>query len=261
MKKDMICFDIDGTLRDNVVHRVSESTLYTLQQLRQNGYKLVVATGRGVDSLKKTGLIDIFSFDGYVCNNGQTVLDQDLNILSETYLSHNAICEVMKIAKELDLAVVLKGKERIITKEADEYVKESARFFNSIIPNVGEYTGQLGEAMIVYGPKGYDYAPFLGVKDVEVLPGESTYADITIKSVSKQTGIKTLMSLYGCETYIAFGDSLNDVIMFQGARVSIAMGQGNEYLKSIATYVALSIEQDGIYHACLDLGYIKGERK
>ena len=42
--------------------------------------------------------------------------------------------------------------------------------------------------------------------------------------------------------------------MFKHAYISVAMGQGNPLLKEIATYVTTSIDDDGIYKACLHLG-------
>ena len=53
------------------------------------------------------------------------------------------------------------------------------------------------------------------------------------------------------EGYVAFGDSLNDVEMFKHASISIAMGQGNQQLKEMATFITTSIDNDGILNACL----------
>lgn len=256
MQKTMICFDVDGTLQDTVHHQVCESTLKALKQLKENGYYIIISSGRGVDSLKRTGIMEKADWDGYVCNNGQVVLDANEKELFHGALSPETVKETLKIAKELDYAVVLKSQPRIISKEPDEYVKESQRFFNNVIPPQGEYIGQEVAAMIVYGPKGYDYAPFFDIDGLTVLPGESTYADLTIAGISKATGIQKLMEQYKCNQSIAFGDSLNDVDMFRYADISVAMGQGNEKLKQMATYVTDAIENDGIYKACLHLKLI-----
>lgn len=258
MKKPMLCFDIDGTLRDNVNHQVSDSTLYTLHELKKVGYKLVISTGRGVDSLTGTGLMDMLDWDGYVCNNGQIILNKEREELFHASLNQEAVLKTLDIAKSLDYAVVLKSIPRMISKEPDEYVLESQRFFKNVIPEIGTYEGQRVDAMIVYGPKGYDYAPFLGIEGVNVLPGESTYADLTIAGISKATGIKQLLDIYDLDEYVAFGDSLNDVEMFKYASFSIAMGQGNPKLKAIASFVTKPIDEDGIYYACRHLGYIEG---
>lgn len=259
--KEMLCFDIDGTLQDNVNHQVCASTWKALHLLKDAGYKIVLSSGRGFDSLKRTSLIEQFDFDGFVCNNGQDVYDKELNSLFHTSLSPQSIIQTLEIAKQHDFAVVLKARPRVISKEADEYVLESQRFFNNIIPEVGKYVGQEVDAMIVYGPKGYDYAPFYAVEGVEVLPGESTYADITIAGISKATGIQILLDMYHIKDFIAFGDSLNDMEMFRHAKYSIAMGQGNPKLKALASYVTSSIDEDGIYNACVYLKLINKEKE
>lgn len=257
MKKPMLCFDVDGTLRDNVYHQVSESTKRALFLLKDYGYRLVISSGRGVDSLKATGLMELLDWDGYVCNNGQVVLDSYQQEMFHAALSPSAVWQTLDIAEKLGYAVVLKSNPRVISKEPDEYVLESQRFFNNTIPQRGTYHGQSVDAMIVYGPKEYDYAPFFDVADVTVLPGESTYADLTVAGLSKATGIQKLLDLYNLDEYIAFGDSLNDVDMFKHASISVAMGQGNRTLKQMATYVTTSIDENGIYNACLHLGLIK----
>ena len=64
--KPMLCFDIDGTLRDNVHHEVCPSTLKALHMLKQAGYQMVISSGRGVDSLTKTGLMELIGMDLFV---------------------------------------------------------------------------------------------------------------------------------------------------------------------------------------------------
>ena len=220
---------------------------------------MIIASGRGIDSLQKTGLMELIEWDGYVCNNGQDLLNQDGHSLFHASLENESVEQTIAIADRLGYAVVLKGRPRIITREPDEYVKESQRFFNNDIPKVSDYHGQEVDAMIVYGPKGYDYAPFLAVPHINVLPGESTYADLTIKGISKATGIRYFMDMFGLDQFMAFGDSLNDVEMFKHADISVAMGQGNEKLKQMATYVTDTIENDGIYKACQHFQLWEGE--
>lgn len=250
MKNKLLCFDVDGTLRDNVNHQVSDSTLRALHRLKEEGYRLIISSGRGVGSLRRTGLMELLDWNGYVCNNGQNILDASQQMIDHISMPEDIILKVIETADRLGYATVLKSHPRVITKEPDEYVLESQRFFNNVIPDQGTYHGQEVDAMIVYGPKGYDYQPFFEIEGLSVMPGESTYADMTLASVSKATGIQKIMNLYGLDGYIAFGDSLNDMEMFKHADISVAMGQGNQQLKDIATYTTLPIDQDGIYYAC-----------
>lgn len=254
--KPMIFFDVDGTLMDNHDHQVSPSTKTALQKLQANGYKIAIATGRAVNSLKRTGVVDIIDWDGYICNNGQTVLNKDYQIVEELVISPEIVHQCIKIAKKHNLPLAIKMEHRIITQEPDENVHTARKFFNSIIPPVGVYQNQKVEAMIAYGPMGYDYKPFKHLKGVNILPGVSTYCDITHADATKATGIKILLDKYNLDEYICFGDSLNDEEMFNHAKISICMGQGDEYIKTIATYVTDSIDDDGIYNACVKLKLI-----
>lgn len=257
--KEMVCFDIDGTLRDNKEHKVSSSCLKALQQLKENGYKIVIATGRGRDSLIKTGVMEIIDWDGYVCNNGQIVLDENRNVIFHAMMEKEAVEKVLKIADERNMVTCIKAKQRKLNKEPNEYALNAFRFFNNPIPPVLEYEGEDVDAMIVYGPLRYSYDEYKGIEGVCVLPGESTYADVTIDGISKATGIKKLLDRYGLKEYIAFGDSLNDMEMFKHAYKSVAMGQGNAILKEHATYVTTSIDNDGIYTGCIYLGLIENK--
>lgn len=254
--KKLFCFDIDGTLRTTTDHQVPLSTIKALNLLREKGHLLLVSTGRSVDSLKRTKINDIFTFDGYVCNSGQALLDKDLNLVHKETIEKEVILKALDVSLKKKIPLALKCTPRIINMEPNEDVIRSCNYFNNPVPPVGTYTNQEVGAMIAYGPLGYDYQEFKEIKELDVMVGESSYADITIKGISKATGIAYFMKLWDIDKYVAFGDSLNDVEMFKHASFSICMGQGNSDLKKISDFVTTSIDEDGIYYACKELGYI-----
>ncbi|MEG2837977.1 MAG: HAD hydrolase family protein [Erysipelotrichaceae bacterium] len=49
--KQLICFDVDGTLNDPNTHQVSSSCIDALHKLREQGYLLAIATGRNIKCL------------------------------------------------------------------------------------------------------------------------------------------------------------------------------------------------------------------
>ena len=53
-----------------------------------------------------------------------------------------------------------------------------------------------------------------------------------------------------------FGDSENDRAMLEAVPNSIAMGNAQESVKSICSYVTADIEEDGIYNAMKHVGLI-----
>ncbi len=242
---ELFCFDVDGTLRETGgEHRVPQSTIQALRLLKEKGHKIIVSTGRGYDSLCRTQILDIADFDGYVVNNGQLVLDGKRNVIEKHVMPVKTVHEVLDLANKLNLCVTLKMDKRLINKEPDEYVYETQRYFGNIIPEVREYDEKENVyAICLYGPKGWDYAPYRQIAGLEVAPGLSTYADASIASVSKASG--------------AFGDSQNDLKMFKNAKISICMGNGDILTKKIADYVTSDLEDDGILKACMHYGWIK----
>ena len=59
-------FDIDGTLVSFNTHRVPESAIQAIENLRRQGVKIFLATGRHPIWVKNIG----FEFDGFVALNG-----------------------------------------------------------------------------------------------------------------------------------------------------------------------------------------------
>ncbi|MDD8049487.1 MAG: Cof-type HAD-IIB family hydrolase [Thomasclavelia sp.] len=253
----LFAFDIDGTLRTTDNHVVLDSTIKALNKLRENDHQVIIATGRGLDSLTNTKISNLFKFDGYVCNNGQTLLDSNFNIIFQEYMNSKIVNKAIEVGNKLNIPVALKTNPRILTMEANENVIRSANFFNNPIPKVGKYTNQKVEALIAYGDLDYDYKEFKDIDGLDVMPGESSYADMTISGLSKATGINYFVKKYNLDGYVCFGDSLNDYEMFKHASFSICMGQGNEKLKAISNYVSSNCNDDGIYNACVNLKYIK----
>ena len=65
-------------------------------------------------------------------------------------------------------------------------------------------------------------------------------------TASKANGILQLKETYNFDRVVTFGDAINDVPMFQISDECYAMDNACEELKSIATKVILSNNQDGV---------------
>ena len=74
----------------------------------------------------------------------------------------------------------------------------------------------------------------------------------------KKEGILDMMERLGgpVEDVVVFGDDYNDLVMFDDAWFSIAMGNACDALKKKADYVTERNVDDGIYKACLKFGWI-----
>ena len=76
------------------------------------------------------------------------------------------------------------------------------------------------------------------------------YFEITNKIAVKSFGIEYIKQRDSLEKeeFLSFGDGENDFKMCKTVCTSVAMGNANDKVKSIATYTTLSNEEDGIVH-------------
>ncbi|EMD16390.1 cof-like hydrolase [Eggerthia catenaformis OT 569 = DSM 20559] len=260
MNSKLLCFDVDGTLRDNTVHKISMSTLNSIKHLKALGHKMIISTGRGYDSLKNTQIFDILEWDGYVLNNGQLILNQDQCVIKEYHMNPQSVMKTIATANQLDMPVVLKMKKRLITRKPNKYVYQTQKYFDNVIPEVRDYNGKDNVyAMILYSYPGDQYEAFRDIKGIHVDPGKSAYADVSIEGLSKATGNLLLADLFGYNNYIAFGDSQNDLEMFKYASLSICMGDGDPAAKEKADYITDTLANDGIYNACVYFNWFIGD--
>lgn len=92
----------------------------------------------------------------------------------------------------------------------------------------------------------------LQTQDLDVELIDTKYA-IHIKStkINKGIGLEKLAGLMGLKAreFVAIGDSVNDVEMFEASGLGIAVGNGDEQIKEIADYVTLASFGDGAVEA------------
>lgn len=83
---------------------------------------------------------------------------------------------------------------------------------------------------------------------VSVTSSHISSLDIMDKSVNKGNAINALMQTYkwNQDNLMAFGDSLNDIDMFEHVKYSIAMGNGMDVIKEKAWDITTSNDENGI---------------
>ena len=107
---------------------------------------------------------------------------------------------------------------------------------------------------ILFGGPGSDIPGFVNalstISDtMDHIRIEDTQYEILLKDHDKGTGLKYIADYFHVSTddCYAFGDSNNDISMFQAAGHGIAMGNACDELKHIADHVTTSVNDDGIY--------------
>lgn len=249
MKKKIFFFDIDGTLVDSKTHNVPESTKQALQELKTQGHHLCIATGRSLQSVIDGDFDKLIDWDMYLCNNGQAIYSHDYKLVHITPIPTKAVYECIQKAESLDAPLLIMGEKDVLTKKANQYVLTSLEFFKEALPEVGTYKETPVVMMIAYGPNGYDYQDYKDIDELDIIPGQSTYADIVLKGYHKAMGIQSVEKYFPDIESIAFGDSLNDIDMLKHVNIGIAMGNAHEDLKDVADMITEDVVNNGIYHA------------
>ena len=145
---------------------------------------------------------------------------------------------------------VLEGNE-FMYYDLDEYTTEIDWFADLITRDLGakRTPGCNPEKLCQELSPWYDYiihgGSFVG-RTIEFI----------MKGCSKGLAMSVMSNVLGYKKndVIAFGDSNNDLPMFQAAGYTVAMGNGSEELKAKADYVTGTLEEDGI---CQALEYLK----
>lgn len=246
-----IFFDVDGTLL-TTKHVVSSLTIETLHQLRNKGHELVIATGRNLGSLKHSGVLDQFDWDGYILNNGQVILNKNFELEYLEEMSSKSLHKIIETCEEEGIFCTFETMDEwYIIQEPNDIVRESHDFFNEPYPKQKVYDEKDQIVMVIlYAPYGYSYDKFIAMEELNVKVGNSTYADVSKVGCHKMKGIEEYKKRFHVQHSIAFGDGSNDSDMLQGVDIGIAMGNGASCCKKASDFVTKSNDEEGITYAC-----------
>lgn len=251
-------FDVDGTLLSFETHKMPESTLYALHELRKKGVKLFLGTGRHPAMLK--GLMEAFPFDGMVALTGVycTIGEE---VIRSIPLSRPDMERYVTALREHHFPCVYLADGEIFIHEPHPDVDW---FFESLdLPDPVcrpiEYALETPVyQVVVFLDKENEHKLF------DVCPGMNhtrwnpRFLDLICPEGGKDVGLQVVMDRLGItrEEVMAFGDGENDLSMIRHAGIGVVMGSGTEYLKSQADYVTGTPDEDGIYTALKHFGIL-----
>lgn len=254
-----IFFDIDGTLIGEKNRIVYPSTYKAIELLQKNDHKVFLATGRAC--FRALELAKEIGISSLVCEGGKCLIS-DYKVVSYTEIDQEKCLNIIKECERLKLAYTVSIDDSSVRYATN---KESFDYFNSI-PNLRVFMS------VEY--KDIDYSKvsirrifientddkYLNIEDVKYI-GHMFYPGSKFSIIEpddKYEGIIKMVQLLNgnLEDVVVFGDGINDIKMFKKAPFRIAMGNGVKELKQLADYVTDDADNDGIYNACLKMGWI-----
>lgn len=256
--KKLFFFDIDGTLLvgEPGSQYLPDTTRYTLDQLREKGHFVAIATGRSAPMampvLRNLGL------NNMVCDGGHGIVLNDVQIECrpldrEKCLALIEECDTRGIAWAFspnNSADRFTPDERFQNETRDVYMR------STVIPGLDPKRYDAVYKMYIACPRGLEYT-LDTLKDLPWCRYGDTY--FFVEPIDKSEGIHRMLELIDGlpSDVVVFGDALNDLSMFRDEWTSIAMGNAVDELKARADYVTADVDKDGIYLACLKYGWIE----
>lgn len=255
-------FDIDGTLVDFDLKRMTEPVRNALLELQSRGVRICIATGRAPMTVQK---FDGITFDTFLTFNGSYCYDAQGEIFSNPIPAED-VKTLIGNARSLGRTVAVATKSHL---RANGWEKDLAEYFevaNLRLPVSPEFEKLLEEDVyqMMIGGREAEYPALLrGAPGAKIAAWWDRAVDVIPSSGGKGVGVERVLAHYGIDKSqaIAFGDGNNDLEMFQAVGTSVAMGNGSPELKEIASFVCGKASEDGIYHFCLEQGLIGGNRR
>ncbi|GHV03371.1 haloacid dehalogenase [Spirochaetia bacterium] len=255
----MLALDLDDTLlRSDLT--ISYRTRNVIKRAEAQGVVVVLASGRVPAAMDKFArLLGMNKRPGYlICNNG--------TIIQESHTGKRIFESMIDIDAALtayDLAVA-EGFPVQIYEDDVMYVSRSNEFANYdqkltglrqvVVENFRAMVAEGCHKLLIPGdpmllnPLESIIRTYVG-DDITLFTSKPYFLEILPAETDKGTALEKVAGLLGInrESVLAIGDSMNDEAMLRWAGMAVAMANGDERIKSIASLVTeKSNDDDGV---------------
>ena len=264
--KKAVFFDADGTVCD-IEKGVPQSAIDAITELVNNGHEAWLCTGRSRAFVP--WYLEQIPFTGMISACGATIEKGGVRLFNKEMPPEIAAYSV-KVLRENGLIPVMEGADYMYY-DKEEYTAEINWYADLITQALGDkwkpITGnedcmQINKisAKMVEGCNVQkalqNLEPYYDIIRHENNSFAGTTVEMIPKGCSKAVGIAAVLRIFGIpwEDTIVFGDSNNDLSMFEFAAYKVAMGNGSEKIRQLADYITADMFHYGIRDA---LRYLK----
>jgi Cof subfamily protein (haloacid dehalogenase superfamily) len=233
-------FDMDGTLL-NEVHKLSELTVNVLNDLRARDANLVIATGRHINDIH-CYIEQLGGGISAITCNGANIFDANGELVACENLPLIANEKLIALGNQFDIYTNLyTHSEWLVSKPCEVMLNahQESKFFYRETSQQEMLTtpalkimffGEHRELLMLRSQIDADISASLNVTF-----SDDNYLEIMQKNISKGDALKVLLEKQGVplSQTMAFGDSMNDVELFNTVEHPILMENAVRNLKTL----------------------------
>lgn len=253
-----VVFDFDGTLID-FNYQTTDYTRKALKQLKENGYKVCLSSGRPCFLAKKAfeNTFGEYPLDYIFGCNGSEMMDvinDDIQILFPLQAD-----DVRKIGKLLDLDIltlgIYEGSKFLVNKPciSDDSKKWlSARWLTPIVFDFDKNDMPRSKVLVLNDkadrPKEEEFLKNIDLSDYSAAYSSPMCFEIAPRGVNKAKSIERLANILGCSNsqILSFGDMENDLPMLLNS-TGVVMDNASEDMKSKVALHTSAVDKMGVY--------------
>ncbi len=269
----LLLADVDGTL---VTHEkvLTPRAIASVQALGAAGIAFAITSGRPPRGMQM--LVQPLSLTTPIAAfNGGLFVRPDLSVIEQRVLQHQVVEPVIAIIRTHKLDVwIYRGIDWFVPERHGPHVDReewTVTFPPTVVP---DFTGKMDDVAKIVGVSDdleavakceeavrREFASAVHSKQsnplrelrsqVSAARSQPYYVDVTHPNANKGAVVLALskMLAISAEQIATIGDMPNDTTMFAKSGISIAMGQSSDEVKSAATYVTTSSEEEGFANA------------
>ncbi len=254
----LVVSDVDGTLltKDKML---TDGAKAAVRRLHEAGIGFTIVSSRptiGMDFLIEPLAIKL----PVGAFNGSSTVDPQMNPVEQHLIPVPAVERSLEILNQFGVDIWLFTNDQWLTRNGDgEYVAHEKHTIKHDATIVADFTPYLARACKIVGASSDPdllvrceaaMRDALGTQALAVR-SQSYYLDITPPGVDKGTFVNAMAQRLGISTdaVATIGDMQNDIAMFRVSGLSFAMGNATDDVKSHATHVTASNEDEGFAKA------------
>lgn len=238
--------DIDGTVFKH--GEICEKNREAIDAVRKAGHFVLLNTGRSYGIIPEPVLE--LPLDGVVSSLGSSVK------IGNEYV----LCDKMEITEVAELLDLFTEKGYGVIFEGENNVWKSTSAEREGCPSVKdskELLEKYGDEIIskIFIPGVLDEKLQAELSEKYMFFQHKNYAEFTTQGHTKASGMFLAAEYLGVphERCVAMGDGINDVDMLKNAGISVAMGDGDDVIKSFCDIVTCPAADGGVAEAMMKI--------